>query len=332
MAGSTAPQLETGAPCALPPAAPSGSGTAVMPATPVAQSVQLYEKRIAFTRWRAAIKAELPGFAALRLCPAPGNFAGSGTAYALPSKPDGAPDSCAVAGPSSYSAPAARAAQRACAAGDADLMLQQPPGPALPPSTGGRAGAGAPHTGEVRAGQRAAEGPSASSAAESTEQLLLEQHIGAPEAEQPAARPARWPARGPAEQEVGKGGPPEGPCDAGAAGLGALTAAAGEAGEEGSSLAQAALALFGDPALAARCQAALRGTDPAALAALAADSGSALAAQHTIAALTGAPPGQQPMVGGSASQERAPPCHTRALPFVGWQCPVAELYGDLRWS
>ncbi|KAK9820863.1 hypothetical protein WJX81_005899 [Elliptochloris bilobata] len=67
-----------------------------------------------------------------------------------------------------------------------------------------------------------------------------------------------------------------------------MLAAAGEAGEEGGSLAEAALDLFGDPALAARCQAALRGTDPAALASLCAAGGSAAAAQHTIAALTDA--------------------------------------------
>ena len=262
MAGSArAPEPEPGEERAHPPAAPCGSCAAIAPATPVAQSVQLYEKRIAFARWRAAVKSELPGFAALRLCPAPGDFAGSGAAHVLASRPAGAPGSCVVAGASSGAGAAAQAVQRECAG-------------ALPPQ-------------ELWAGQCAAqEEPPVSSAVESAAHSQQEHSGDALEAEQ-AARHACRPARGPAKEQD-RGGEP--PCDAAAEGLGELTAAAEEAGEEGGSLAEAALALLGDPALAARCQAALRGTNPAALESLAADGGSVLAAQRTVAALTGAPP------------------------------------------
>ena len=318
MAGSApGPEPEPGEEPAHPPAAPCSSCAAIMPATPVAQSVQLYEKRIAFTRWRAAVKSELPGFAAVRLCPAPGDFAGSGAAHMLASRPEGAPGSCVVAGANSGTGAAVQAAQREFAAGGTESVPQEPPEHVLPISTGGRrAGAGAfQPLQELQAGQRAVEAePPVSDVAGSTVHSQQERGGSAPEAEQAAARPARRPARGSVEHDGG-GEPLEGPCDAAAEGLGAVTAAAEEAGEAGGSLAEAALAMFGDPAMAARCQAALRGTHPAALASLAADGGSALAAQHTIAALTGPCPGKSLVWAWAlhASQEGTHACCTWAL-------------------
>lgn len=293
-----------------------------MPATPVAQSVQLYEKRIAFTRWRAAVKSELPGFAALRLCPAPGDFAGGGAAHVLASRPESAPGSCVVAGASSSTGAAAQAVQRECAAGDADSVPQEPPGDVLPISTGWRrAGAGALPLQELWAAQCAAEEePPVSSAAGSTAHSQQEHSGGAPEAEQAAARPACRPARGSAEELNCGGEATEGPCDAAAEGLGALAAAAEDAGGEGGSLAEAALALFGDPALAARCRAALRGTDPAALPSLAADGGPA----HTIAALTGAPPRHGPG-GGTWYQPGADACVLPLGLALGSQVSTAQV-------
>ena len=319
MAGSArGPEPEPGEERAHPPAAPCSSCAAIMPATPVAQSVQLYEKRIAFTRWRAAVKSELPGFAAVRLCPAPGDFAGSGAAHMLASRLEGAPGSCVVAGASSGTGAAAQAAQREGAAGGTESVPQEPPEHVLPISTGGRrAGACAfQPLQELQAGQRAVEEePPVSDVAGSTVHSQQERGGSAPEAEQAAARPARPPARGSAGEQDGRRDPSEGPCDAAAEGLGGLAAAAEEAGEEGGSLAEAAFALFGNPALAPRCRAAMRGTDPAALASLAANGGSVLAAQHTIAALTGPCPGKSLVWAWAlyASHEGTHACCTWAL-------------------
>lgn len=283
------------------------------PATPVAETVQLLEKRIAFSRWRAAVKRERPRSAALRARLLLGDC--SPDRVPRDQVPDWAPISVQAGRQASVVKQESAAAEMAqnpppvhrsssaqgsngSAApqliggdkGPAALPARPPPEPALPLSTGCRMRTTAgtvPDQAAAELLERARAAPLVGSMLPAAENdLAPAANTPTPDTPELCSPDVHAPSA-PLPSESGTVPALEG-VDAGAAAeLGALAVAAGEAGKSGASLSEAALLLFGDPALAARCQAALRGTHAAELAGDAAAGAPTAAAQHAIAVLTG---------------------------------------------
>lgn len=311
-AGAAAP---SGAPAHSPggEARPPERAGSCSPATPVAQTVQLLEKRIAFSRWRAAVKRERPHSAALRARLLLGDC--SPDRVPRDQVPDWAPISVQagrqdsvvkqetaaaemVQNPPPFHRSSSAQGSNGSAApqqnggdtGAAALPARPPPEPALPLSTGGRSRNTA-GTAPDKAAAEPLERPRAAPLAGSMLPAAVDGLAPAgntPMPDTPESRSSDVHApSAPLPSKSGAGPALEGVGAGPAAELGALAVAAGEAGTGGASLSEAALMLFGDPALAARCKAALRGTDAAELAGDAAAGASTVAAQHTIAVLTG---------------------------------------------